>query len=534
MTVRLASSARRRTSRHARLCSLVLGGCCALSSLAVAAEPRSQSQPEPRPLPPFERIVIDDNFPGAYQVEVVDVNGDAKPDIVALGGGTCAWYENPTWKKRIVTTPRQTPGIISTATADLDGDGKAEIAIAYEFNMNQPAKGKLLLAHPGPTFDDPWSLVPVAEVPSIHRIRWSEARYTSPIYGSPSDSVTLNSPPVAIARSLIVAPIFGPSATPPVFAEEPAHLVMFSVYLPKNEGREQRVVPIRGGSIGGGLGNGTTGYVVRPGDIIVGSMGGGIGGSDALVLDRNGLRQDVLKSLVFDTRPRLGPAPAGWLSRPVPRELGTAPVLHAIDIYKSRRSRQKPGGSGLPGMFSELPGLILGASNLGVTWTGPPAIPSSQFVTRPLVAGASGPAPKRGASEIHHGWLNDGRLFLATVEPWHGTDVAVYFSETSNNFPMFLNPERTALDTTLKDGHALWVADVDGDGDDEVFAGYRGKGTSVIGYDFDGKNWNRTVIDTAIAAQDLRGGDIDGDGTPDIVGVGGSTHNVVWYRPKRD
>ena len=89
------------------------------------------------------------------------------------------------------------------------------------------------------------------------------------------------------------------------------------------------------------------------------------------------------------------------------------------------------------------------------------------------------------------------------------------------------------IDTTLKEGHALWVADVDGDGDDEVFAGYRGPGTSVLMYDFNGKTWDRTVVDHDIAAQDLRGGDIDGDGTPDVVAVGGKTHNVVWYRPKK-
>ena len=54
-------------------------------------------------------------------------------------------------------------------------------------------------------------------------------------------------------------------------------------------------------------------------------------------------------------------------------------------------------------------------------------------------------------------------------------------------------------------------------------------------YDFDRakQTWKKTVLDRDIAAQDLRGGDLDGDGTPDVVAVGGSTHNVVWYRFKR-
>ena len=152
------------------------------------------------------------------------------------------------------------------------------------------------------------------------------------------------------------------------------------------------------------------------------------------------------------------------------------------------------------------------------------------FQTESLVPGAPGDAPKKGASEVHVGRLKDGRRFLATVEPWHGTDVAVYLSESLK--PLKFGP-RTVIDTTLKEGHALWVADVDSDGDDEVFAGFRGPGTSVLMFDFNGTTWDRTVVDPAIAAQDLRGGDLDGDGTPDVVAVGGKTHNVVWYRPKK-
>ena len=57
--------------------------------LCLCGEPSSGA--EPRPLPAFERIVIDPDFPGGYQVEVADVNGDGKPDVVALGGGSCAW-----------------------------------------------------------------------------------------------------------------------------------------------------------------------------------------------------------------------------------------------------------------------------------------------------------------------------------------------------------------------------------------------------------------------------------------------------------
>ena len=166
---------------------------------------RSSPAAEPKPLPRFERIVIDDDFPSGYQVEVADVNGDGKADLVGVGGSTCAWYENPSWKKRIITDASRTPGIISSATADLDGDGKAEVAIAYEFEMNQPTQGKLALVSQGAGPDDPWEFRPLADVPSIHRLRWGN------IDGDGR-------------RELVVASLFGPKALPPEFDQDRADL----------------------------------------------------------------------------------------------------------------------------------------------------------------------------------------------------------------------------------------------------------------------------------------------------------------------
>ncbi len=366
------------------------------------------------------REVIDPDFKGGYQVEVADVNGDGKPDVVALGGGTCVWYENPLWIKRVITGPDRTPAIISCATADLDGDGKAEVAIAYDFEMNNPKRGKLGLAIQGPSLDANWDFRPIGDLPSVHRVRWGD------IEGDGS-------------LDLVAAPIFAPEASPPQYE-----------------------------------GNATV--------------------------------------VVYNRKP--GPAGTAWEVAAGP----SLPVLHAIAVVDVDRDGKTD---------------LLSASNRGVTlhrMTARGALSAREWKweEKLLTAGAVGTAPNRGSSEVHWGRLSDGRRFVASVEPWHGNQVAV----SLESFPNKLHFEaRKVIDDTLDAGHALWVADVDGDGDDEIFAGHRGKGARVTAYDYDGIEWQRTVVDDQITAQDLRGGDLDGDGTPDVVAIGGQTHNVMWYRP---
>ena len=51
---------------------------------------------------------------------------------------------------------------------------QVEVAIAYDFEMNEPTRGKLALAIQGSVSDESWKLVHIADVGSIHRLRWGD------------------------------------------------------------------------------------------------------------------------------------------------------------------------------------------------------------------------------------------------------------------------------------------------------------------------------------------------------------------------
>ena len=143
-----------------------------------------------------------------------------------------------------------------------------------------------------------------------------------------------------------------------------------------------------------------------------------------------------------------------------------------------------------------------------------------------LGAGDQASSPRRGSSEIGVGHLW-GRRFLATIEPWHGEQVAVYLEGKPGQLW-----NRHVIDASFRDGHALACADLDGDGNDEVVAGFRGPGTSLYVYyasDSSGIAWDRQRVDSSMAASGLAIADINGDGRLDIVSVGSSTANVKWY-----
>lgn len=147
------------------------------------------------------------------------------------------------------------------------------------------------------------------------------------------------------------------------------------------------------------------------------------------------------------------------------------------------------------------------------------------------------PKGSRGASEIRTGKLKGGTELIGTIEPWHGHQVVVYTPPKKGGTEW----DRHVIDEDLKWGHAVWFADLDGDGSDELIIGVRddlakeaGKRRGVRIYkatDATGTKWKRQLVDEGgVAVEDLACADLDGDGKVDIVAVGRQTKNVRVYR----
>jgi hypothetical protein len=142
-----------------------------------------------------------------------------------------------------------------------------------------------------------------------------------------------------------------------------------------------------------------------------------------------------------------------------------------------------------------------------------------------IAQGDPAPWPKSGSSDVSVGKLGKKR-FLAAIEPWHGNQVVVY----RRSGKAWL---RTVIDSSLVDGHTIQTADLNGDGNDEVIAGYRGQGHNVYIYyaeDAAGTRWSKRVLDQGgMGAAACAVADLNGDGRPDIACIGTATANLKWY-----
>jgi hypothetical protein len=365
-------------------------------------------------------------IPNGYQVAVADVNGDGKPDILALSSveSIVEWYENPSWKARPITTA--TRQNISLAPLFRNGYPERGLALASDFTPNDSTYGgSLWWAEPGNSLDSEWSLRLLGRIPTSHRLRWAD------LDGSGR-------------MGLVDVPLLGYGAKEPDY-KVAAPLTWFEPPEPLLRGH--------------------------------------VSATDA--------------------------GKGEWLSHLIDDSLTVVHGVRIIDWDKDGRDE------------------ILTASFEGVhlfhsTGTGRDLV----WTKTHLAAGDQVSHPHRGSSEIDVGRL-DGRRFLATIEPWHGEHVVVYTQGKPGDLW-----SRHPIDDSFRDGHALVCADLDGDGNDEIVAGFRGPGTSLYVYyasDASGLKWERQTLDTQMAASGVVVADINGDRHPDVVAIGASTGNVKWY-----
>lgn len=141
-----------------------------------------------------------------------------------------------------------------------------------------------------------------------------------------------------------------------------------------------------------------------------------------------------------------------------------------------------------------------------------------------------------GAGEISLGKGPEGSRFLATIEPMHGNEAVIYTPKEGQAGDW----ERTVLDESLVDGHAVVCADFAGTGSDQIVVGWRAMGkpgvkVGVKLFQRDGGKWLATMVDDAMACEDLVAADLNNDGLPDLVAAGRATHNlkVYWNRTKK-
>lgn len=130
------------------------------------------------------------------------------------------------------------------------------------------------------------------------------------------------------------------------------------------------------------------------------------------------------------------------------------------------------------------------------------------------------------------GEIRKSKDLIAGIQPFHGNTLALYLPDGN----------RKVLTDSLKQGHALALADFLSQGQDQVAVGWRNLNDQqemgiklFIPNDKNWSSWRSVWIDkNNMACEDLKVADLDGDGKPDIIAAGRSTHNlkIYWNRSK--
>ena len=129
---------------------------------------------------PFQAKTIDADVAIGYGVAIEDVDGDGRPDILLADKKQFVWYQNPDWKRHVITENLTVRDNVCIAARDINGDGKVEIAVGAEWNPGDTVNsGSVHYLVPPQDRTQQWTPVELHHEPVVHRMRWVTYRRRS-------------------------------------------------------------------------------------------------------------------------------------------------------------------------------------------------------------------------------------------------------------------------------------------------------------------------------------------------------------------
>ena len=107
---------------------------------------------------------------------VADVNGDQKPDVVAVTEDAVVWYENPSWAQHDIIRKATARDNVCIQPHDIDGDGRIDFALGAGWRPPD-TKNPSTLQWLGRDAEGRWQVHPIRyDEPTLHRLRWGSVK----------------------------------------------------------------------------------------------------------------------------------------------------------------------------------------------------------------------------------------------------------------------------------------------------------------------------------------------------------------------